>query len=468
MAPLPQLVDFKPFRVKMQRENIPDIVIQNFRYYFNKLVAEGQESGLIPESTIIPVTDVPDAEQLAEEYRTKGAREFGKTLLIKLNGGLGTSMGLNKAKSLLRVKEDLSFLEIIAQQAIADKIPLVLMDSFRTREDSIKVLERYPALEVDLPFDFLQHKVPKVEKADLTPADWPADPELEWCPPGHGDIYLALHTSGVLDKMLAQGYEYAFVSNADNLGAVVDPAILGYFSSKKIPFMMEVADRTAADRKGGHLAQTGSGQLILREIAQCPPKDLEQFQNIERHKYFNTNNLWINLPALNTLLKQRDYQLELPMIPNVKHVDPRNSESPEVYQLETAMGAAIAIFEGSRALRVPRSRFLPVKKTNDLLAVRSDVYILGADYQVRQNPERQRAELVIELDEDYYKLVDDMEQRFPVGPPSLIDAERLQVIGDIVFGADITIKDRVTIENRGSSQVKLPGPRTIDEELILE
>ncbi len=137
-----------------------------------------------------------------------------------------------------------------------------------------------PQLKGDLPPSFIQHKQPKVAVHDLAPAEWPQDRELEWCPPGHGDLYVALVTSGTLDKMLDAGYEYAFISNADNLGAVLDFSILGYFIEENLPFLMEVANRTTADRKGGHLARLKNGQLVLRELAQCPEDDIDAFQNM--------------------------------------------------------------------------------------------------------------------------------------------------------------------------------------------
>ena len=127
---------------------------------------------------------------------------------------------------------------------------------------------------------------------------------------------------------------------------------------------MEVADRTAADRKGGHLAQRLSdGRLVLRESAQCPDADMDAFQDIERHRYFNTNNLWIHLPSLRECLAEHDGVMGLPMIRNSKTLDPRDASSPKVYQLETAMGAAIAAFESAGALRVPRS---PVRAGQDV------------------------------------------------------------------------------------------------------
>ena len=96
----------------------------------------------------------------------------------------------------------------------------MFMNSFRTRDDTLAALARYDDLAVDgLDLDFLQSQEPKLRADDLTPVEWPADPSLEWCPPGHGDLYTSLVTSGVLDRLLELGYRYASVSNSDNLGA---------------------------------------------------------------------------------------------------------------------------------------------------------------------------------------------------------------------------------------------------------
>lgn len=434
----------------MQREQLPDVAIRTFEHYYNQLVA-GQ-TGLIPEDDIEPVASLPDAETFSADLAERGRAALPQTVLLKLNGGLGTSMGLDKAKSLLTVRDDLSFLDIIAHQAERAGVPLVLMNSFNTRADSLQALEKYSHLKSEIPLDFVQHKIPKVTQADLSPAEWPADPSLEWCPPGHGDIYTALVTSGMLDTLLERGYQYVFVANADNLGAVLEPAILGYFAQEALPFMMEVADRTAADRKGGHLAQRPDGQFILREIAQTPDEDLDRFQDIARHKYFNTNNLWLNLPALKAVLEANDDILGLPMIRNQKTVDPRDNSSTPIYQLETAMGSAIGIFKGAGAVRVPRSRFSPVKTTDDLLAIRSDAYVLTEDYRITLNPARKLGNVVVDLDPSFYKLIDDLEARFPHGSPSLVECERLKVQGDFQFGRDIILKGNVTLVNESDGQ----------------
>lgn len=447
----------------MRKEQLPEVVIASFCRYYRKLW-DG-DTGLIPEEEIVPVTRMDDAEALPSRYTGIGEQNIARTAIIKLNGGLGTSMGMKGAKSLLRVKSSLSFMDIIVRQAryLNDRMPVLFMNSFSTRADTMAVLEQYPELRSDIPSDFLQHKVPKVNALDLSPAEWPENPRLEWCPPGHGDIYAALVTSNILEQLLATGYEYAFVSNADNLGAVVDPAMLGYFVEKKLSFMMEVADRTAQDKKGGHLAQTPSGGYLLREVAQCADADMQAFQDIERHRYFNTNNIWLHLPTLKQVLSRNEGMLPLPMIKNTKTIDPRNSDSTPVIQLETAMGSAISVFPHAGAIRVPRTRFAPVKSTNDLLAVRSDCYTLTDQYHVVPNPKCNIDKLSINLDSGFYKRIDDFEKRFPYGAPSLINCNALNIRGDFNFGSNVKLKGRVDLINSGNlpfvirDQVHLQG-----------
>lgn len=451
---------FAPFAERMRAEELAPIVIRTFEHYYVQLL-EGQ-TGLIPESTIRPVQALPDADSLPAGLASSGERALQKTVLMKLNGGLGTSMGLEQAKSLLRIKGDLTFLDVIAHQARHAGVPLVLMNSFNTHEDSLRALRRYPWLkEQQVPLDFIQHKIPRIVQETLEPVSWADDPELEWCPPGHGDIYTALVTSGMLDTLLEEGCEYVFVSNADNLGAALDLKILGYFAEERLPFMMEVADRTEADRKGGHLAQTLEGQLILRESAQCPPQDIEAFQDIRRHRYFNTNNLWLHLPSLRRVMDERDNLLGLPMIRNEKTVDPRDESTTPVYQLETAMGSAIGVFEGAGALHVPRERFTPVKTTDDLLAVRSDAFVLTDDHRIIANPERTIGDLVVELDGDHFRLVDHLEERFPHGPPSLLRCLRFEVMGDVKFGRDVVARGTVRVMNERRMQVTIEDGRQL-------
>lgn len=449
-----------PFMTRMRAEGLPDIAIRTFAYYYWQL--NSGETGIIAESDIEAIDTLPDAEKLPVGLEKVGSDALRHTILLKLNGGLGTGMGLEKAKSLLPVKNGLTFLDIIAKQAEHANIPLVLMNSFATRDDSLAALNAYPNLHGDIPLDFVQHKIPKIIQDDLSPAEWDENPALAWCPPGHGDIYPALISSGMLDTLLAANYKYAFVSNADNLGAVLDKRILGYFAQNDYPFMMEAADRTAADRKGGHLARRADGQLLLRESAQCAPKDADFFQDITRHKYFNTNNLWINLPALKEKMRQQEGILGLPMICNAKTIDPRDPDSPAVFQLETAMGSAIAVFENAAAIRVPRTRFAPVKSTDDLLAVRSDAYHITPDFRVTLAPARKGKPVVVKLDGAHFKLINQLDAHFPHGAPSLIHCNHLTVTGNVVFGKNISVQGDVRVENRHTD------PLLLADNLVLE
>src|SRR5919206_3408335 len=378
---------------KMRRDDVGDAAVKAFADAYERL-REG-ETGVLPEDEIEPVDEVPDADELPDAGEEAGGA-LDRAVIVKLNGGLGTSMGMTGPKSLVEVKDGLTFLDVIVRQVLGlrertgARLPLVLMNSFSTREPSLEALGRYDDVEADVPLDFVQNKVPKLLADELEPVEWPDDPDLEWAPPGHGDLYAALVTSGMLDELLERGYRYAFVSNADNLGAVLEPRILAWMAGERIPFVMEVADRTEADRKGGHIARRRGDGLVLREIAQTPDDDLDAFQDVDRHRFFNANSLWLDLRALRDTLEARDGVLGLPMIVNSKTVDPSDSSSPEVFQLETAMGAAIGAIEGAAALHVPRSRFAPVKTTDQLLAVRSDAFVLRADASVDLAPGRDR------------------------------------------------------------------------------
>jgi len=429
---------------KMRDAGVADVAIETFAELYERLAAG--ETGLIGEDEIEPVDAVPDADELPQ---VDASELLDQAVVIKLNGGLGTSMGMTRAKSLLDARGGQTFLDLIARQVLAlrersaARVPLVLMNSFATREDSLAALDRYPELSADLPADFLQSKEPKLLASDLTPVSWPASPELEWCPPGHGDLFVALQTSGVLEAMLDRGYRWAFVSSSDNLAAVLDTRILAWMAGEEAPFVMEVADRTPADRKGGHIAQRRSdGGLLLREIAQTPDADVDAFQDTARHRYFNTNTIWFDLRAIAG-------SLALPLIRNVKTVDPSDASSPEVVQIETAMGAALGVIDGARALRVPRSRFTPVKTTNDLLALRSDAYEVADDFRVALAPSRAGSPPDVSLDPEFFKLVADFEPRFAAGAPSLRECDRLAVRGDVTFGADVVVRGDVEVEAHG-------------------
>lgn len=439
---------FAAFAARMQEQGLHDLQVESFRRHYHRLLSG--ERGALDRSAIAPVEDLPHLDDLAEIAERRAL--IDEVAILKLNGGLGTSMGLTGPKSLLELREGLSFLDVLARQVLharsefGGRLPLILMNSFNTSEETTAALARYPGLGAR---ELMQSQVPKVHAAEFRPAEWPGEPRLEWNPPGHGDVYLSLYCSGMLDQLLLDGYRWMFLSNVDNLGGGLDLRIPGWMKAEGIPFVMEVADRTAADRKGGHLARLRDGRLVLRESAQCPDDEKDEFQDVARYRYFNTNNLWVDLRALQSRLHACGGVLDLPLIVNAKTLDPRDAGSPRVFQLETAMGAAISVFDGARALRVPRDRFAPVKTTDDLLAVRSDAYVLTEDSEIRLHPDR-AAPPTVALDPAWYRLVPGLEARIPQGPPSLRRCASLKVRGDVTFGRDVRCEGDVEVVGPGA------------------
>lgn len=499
-------------QAKMVAEGISPSAISAFESAFESLVSGN--TGMIPESTISPVPTLVKAEDFKDAPDTS---LLASTVVLKLNGGLGTGMGLDKAKSLLKVKGDDTFLDLTAKQVIkmredyGQKVKFMLMNSFSTSADTMEFLkEKYPGLAGEDGLEMLQNKVPKLDATTLEvslglhpsceflctcnihmciyatlvlylvvdkmfvfkqfsrlspfqkcstfqqPATCPTNPDNEWCPPGHGDLYAALVGSGCLDNLLSSGYKYMFVSNSDNLGASLDLSILTYFAKCGAPFMMECCERTENDKKGGHLALRNSDkQLVLRESAMCLDEDEAVFQDISKHKFFNTNNLWIDLPKLKEIIDKNGGFIPLPMIKNKKTVDPKDDSSQKVLQLETAMGAAVECFDGATAIVVPRTRFAPVKKCNDLLLLRSDAYQL-VEHKPVLNPACGGSAPVISLDSKLYKLVGKLEDATEGGIPSLVNCKRLTVKGPIRMSKKTKFVGDVSIVNSSDEAKYVP------------
>lgn len=457
MQPTPEAM--LAITAKLEEIASPPLAVRTFLHHYTTL-CEGS-TGLISDASIHPLEHVASLSD-AHRCASSGEQVLPHAAVIKLNGGLGTSMGLEEAKSLIPVRPGLTFLDIIAGQIKALRrrtgaaVPLLLMNSEHTQSETEMAIARHDELakgQTPVPVTFLQHRVPKIREDTLAPLRWPSAPHLEWCPPGHGDIYTALHTSGLLDRLLAADMRYAFISNSDNLGATLDLDILGYIAEGAVPFLMEVTRRTEADKKGGHLARSQDQRLLLRERAQCPPDEEDSFQDIHRYRFFNTNNLWVDLRALKRAMAERDNILDLPLIVNKKTADPRDRDTPAVLQLETAMGAAISCFPDARVLEVPRQRFAPVKTTEDLLALWSDAYRVTDEMRVELDASRQGRPPAITLAGKWYKRLDDFTARFPGGAPSLLKCDALLIEGDIRFGEGVRLEGDVHLRNAGPEQV---------------
>ncbi|CBZ14491.1 UDP-glucose pyrophosphorylase [Leishmania braziliensis MHOM/BR/75/M2904] len=454
---------------KMRDAKVNEACIRTF--IAQHVMVSNGETGSIPDSAITRIESLDELEGLTTECDNAVLQS---TVVLKLNGGLGTGMGLHDAKTLLDVKDGKTFLDFTAlqvqylRQHCSERLRFMLMNSFNTSASTRRFLEaRYPWLYqvFDSEVELMQNQVPKILQDTLEPVTWPEDPGCEWAPPGHGDIYTALYGSGKLQELVNQGYRYIFVSNGDNLGATIDKRVLAYMEEKQIDFLMEVCRRTESDKKGGHLARqvvcakskgsqpdaSTGGLLLLRELAQCPKEDMNNFQDINKHSFFNTNNLWIRLPALLATMEKHGGTLPLPVIRNEKTVDPSNPASPKVYQLETAMGAAIAMFENASALVVPRSRFAPVKTCADLLALRSDAYVVTNDSRLVLDDRCHGHPPVVDLDNAHYKMMGGFEKLVQNGVPSLVKCKRLIVKGLVQFGTDNVLTGTVKIENAHSA-----------------
>ncbi len=364
---------------------------------------------------------------------------LSKFVMCKLNGGLGTGMGCAGPKSSILVRKGKTFLDLIVDQLVevthnhGVAVPLLLMNSFYTHRDTQKLLDKFPA---DLPIHcFQQNRFPRLDKETGLPLDENRFAEEAWYPPGHGDIYRCLDSLGWLDRLLDQGKEILFVSNADNLGATVDTKILCHMLANDIPFLMEMTDKTAADVKGGTLYQE-DGRLRLLEIAQVPEEHIEEFASDRKFKIFNTNNIWINLVHLKKRLEQGPMDMEV--IVNEKSVAEKT-----VIQLETAIGSALDQFRGAVGLAVGRDRFLPVKNTSDLMIAQSDLFIFDKGRPVRNSGRTLTSLPSIRLGDEFKNLADYL-RRIP-DPPGMLELEDLDIQGDVNFESDVVMKGKVSI-----------------------
>ncbi len=442
VLPLPGLV---ASTIVLREDGAEPAVIAAFADAYRRAAAG--DTGLIREASIAPLLDPPQLTDVqVSDAEARAALQA--TVMIKLNGGLGTSMGLEATKGLIPVRDGKTFIDVTVEQvrwarrAYAAPLPLLFMNSFRTRTDTLAHLARYPDLAVDgIPLDFIQSREPKLRRDDLTPVRWPADPSLEWCPPGHGDVYPTLWGSGLLDLLIARGFRYASLANGDNLGAAPDARLAGWFAASGAPYAAEVCTRTPNDRKGGHLAvRRADGQLVLRDSAQTADQEQVFFQDEHVHPYFHANNLWLDLVQVKAVLDARGGVLGLPLIRNDKPVDPRDLASTPIVQLESAMGAAIEVFAGAQAIAVGRDRFVPVKSTNELLLMRSDVFEVGQDWRLRATSPIP----AIDLDPRFFRRLSDFEERVQV-VPSLRSARSLTVRGDWRFEAPFVASGDVDV-----------------------
>ncbi|QPH00715.1 putative UTP--glucose-1-phosphate uridylyltransferase [Epichloe festucae Fl1] len=442
--------------------------MDNFFALFRRYLNDKAKSNAVDWDRIAPPAQgqVVDYEDLAN---SESVNFLNKLAVLKLNGGLGTSMGCVGPKSVIEVRDGMSFLDLSVRQieflnrTYDVNVPFILMNSFNTNDDTAAIIKKYEGHNVDI-LTFNQSRYPRIYKDSLLPV--PKDfksPISEWYPPGHGDVFESLYNSGILDKLLERGIEIIFLSNVDNLGAVVDLRILQHMVETKAEYIMELTNKTKADVKGGTIIDY-EGSVRLLEIAQVPKEHVNEFKSIKKFKYFNTNNIWLNLEAIKRVVENDELEMEI--IPNGKTIpgDKKGESDISILQLETAVGAAIRHFNNAHGVNVPRRRFLPVKTCSDLMLVKSDLYTLKHG-QLQMSAARFGDAPLIKLGGDFKK-VSDFQKHIP-SIPKVLELDHLTITGAVNLGRGVTLKGTVIIVATEGSTIDIP-PGSILENVVVQ
>lgn len=402
------------------------------------------ETGFLDLSLMdpIPPTHWCDASALPPADAQAGDAAWSQLVCIKLNGGLGTSMGCRGPKSLVTIDHHRRFIDMVMAQlhdwrrATGAPLPMVLLNSYYTMHDTMAALSSPDVVSL------MQHQVPRLCRDTSEPFLCPDDPAAEWNPPGHGDLFHSLHASGQLDRLLAQGFRYAFVSNIDNLAATVSPSLLGHMINARLDMLMEVTPKLPQDRKGGTVAMM-DGRLALVERSQVSSDQWDQLDQQARYPWFNTNSIWINLASLANALQHAP--MTLPLL-----VNPKTVHGQSVVQLETAMGAAIGVLPHTGLVSVGRDRFFPVKTTADLVLCRSNRVTKQANGTLSWH------DLPTLILGEAYNQMDALSSLMPC-IPDLSQADSLHIMGTVAFRTPWAVQGSVTIHNPTPHVVSFDG-----------
>jgi len=443
--------------------------LNGFQKMFQRFLDE-EEKEIKWNSISLPPPEMIEAYDAFQSEELWEARQLlDKLVVVKLNGGLGTSMGCTYPKSVITVRDEKTFLDLQVQHIenlnnrYGCRIPLVLMNSFNTHEDTKKVIRKYMHLNVPL-HCFQQSQYPRLFKESLrcVPTSIGDSETGSWYPPGHGDMYQAFYNSGLMEKFIAEGKEYIFVSNIDNLGATVDLSILNHLLSQsddaKFEFVMEVTDKTKADVKGGTLIKC-KDKLRLLELAQVPKGHIEDFKSIKKFKIFNTNNLWVRLSAMQRLIKSDSLHMEI--IVNQKQLP----NGDKIIQLESAIGDAIKCFNRSIGINVPRSRFLPVKTCSDLFLIMSNLYTMTSNGTLAMTTQREFAVTPYVLLGNHFKNVAEFLARF-ANIPDVLELDHLTVAGDVTFGKNVVLKGTVIVLANHGESIDIPSGSVLENKIV--
>eukprot|EP00697_Spironema_sp_BW2_P002779 gnl/Spiro4/13701_TR7298_c0_g1_i1.p1 gnl/Spiro4/13701_TR7298_c0_g1~~gnl/Spiro4/13701_TR7298_c0_g1_i1.p1 ORF type:complete len:486 (-),score=-10.20 gnl/Spiro4/13701_TR7298_c0_g1_i1:4-1290(-) len=417
--------------------------------------------------------------------------ELKKTLLnrvaiVKLNGGLGITMGLNGPKSELELVQGKTFLDITIDQIsnlnkkFESNVPLILMNSFNTSKITENSLNRYSQSGVRI-ITFNQRKFPRLDTQTLNPVATSQMDKDCWYPPGHGDIYHSLFKEGIAQKLLDEKRDIIFVSNMDNPGAILDLRILYNVMDKDIPFTMEITDRKTTDIRGGIILQDHvTKDLRLVELSQVPKSKLEKLDPV-KFDFWNTNNIWVNLNHLKNFFgPNAEKKLEMDVIINTRTVHAPFSlleqsqnnlntnfsedQQDHYLQLEIPAGSAIQNFPKAKLLRVDRSRYRVVKTTSDLMIAQSNIFV-WKDGNMVMNPQRKLPNIpTIKWDQEF-RLISGYKKRIPF-LPNILHLDHLTVSGSVRFGKNVTLKGTVIIVATHGGEIHIPDGAILENNVV--
>lgn len=404
-------------------------------------------SSLIGEVLVVPYQNLAPASNDIAEIKNL----LDKIVVVKFNDTLGTALGFNGPKSLIGIRDGLTSLDLIVNQiqslnlTYGCHIPLVLMNTISTHDDSLKALEKYSTSNVDiLPLSQGQHPQKKSSSGQSS-----AD---ELYPSDHAAAFLSLmKSSGTLDVLLSQGKEYVHVVSSDNVAAAVDPRIMSHLSQNNIEYCMEVTPTTSYLSKSKMVNQR-QGMFELAEIARTLPKD-----STEKFKFIDTRSLWVNLKAIRRLVDTNALKIENLSVS-------KEMEGDQMVLQETAAGSTIQLFDKAIGINVPQFRVVQLNATSDLLLLQSDLYSTSEGVLVRNTAQANPANPSIELGPEFEK-VSDFQRRFK-SIPSIVGLDSLKVAGDVWFGAGVILKGRVSIVAKPGLKLEIPDGAVLENKDI--
>lgn len=407
-----------------------------------------------------------DSLRTIDQVKPDIKKHLEKLVVIQLNGGLGTAMGMKGPKSSLQIlKKSGTALTILDCKVLQIEklneewgvdVPLVLMDSPNTDENTSELLKRYEGSKVKI-YTFNQSEHPLMYKDTLSPLPQSKDERNHWYPPGSGEIFTCMDRSGLLEHFLSEGKEYLYIANVENLGASVDLRILDFLAHSSIEFLLELTNRISTDVSGGVPVKYKDRKVHILEMSQVPFLQHTTQFSISQYKYWNTNNIWTKLSVIKEAII--DKQLELDFIVKQRSIKGRNA-----LQIETPVSMSIHNFPKSAGILVPRSRYIQVKTTSNLLAAQSELYTLEKGVLV-MNPRRVPAsEPLIKLGEEF-KTLDQYEARFKT-IPNILELDHLTVSGDVTFGSNVTLKGTVIIVAETGSRIDIPDGSLLENKIV--